>query len=131
LDRDEMAHPENRTLVGDWRRAVVLAAVFPTHVMQVQPDYLWYLQISPVGTGQVRIRWDVSVAPDVLAAQPDPRRYVADLLDLLNRVNAEDQPVVESIRRAADGPQFERGRFSTYEQNVYDFDRHVACRLRG
>ncbi len=131
LDRDEMAHPDNQALQGDWRRAVVLAAVFPTHVMQVQPDSLWYLQISPVGTGRVRIRWDVSVAPDVLAAQDDPDRYVASLLDLLTRVNAEDQPVVESIRRAADGPQFERGPFSTYEQNVYDFDRHVARRLRG
>jgi choline monooxygenase len=129
LDRAEMAHPANTTLVGDWRRAVVLAAVFPTHVMQLQPDYLWYLQISPMGTDRVRIRWDVSVAPDVLAAQADRTGYVRALVELLNRVNAEDQPVVESIRRAADGPQFERGPFSVYERNVYDFDRHVARRL--
>ena len=129
LDRAEMAHPDNTALVGDWRRAVVLAAVFPTHVMQLQPDYLWYLQISPAGTDQVRIRWDVSVAPDVLAAQADPEAYVNSLVELLMRVNAEDQPVVESIRRAADGPQFERGPFSVYEQNVYDFDRHITRRL--
>ena len=129
LDRDEMAHPDNTALQGEWRRAVVLAAVFPTHVMQLQPDYLWYLQISPLGTHQVRIRWDVSVAPGVLAAQPDRDRYVAELVSLLTAVNGEDQPVVESIRRAADGPQFERGPFSEYEQNVYDFDRYIADRL--
>jgi choline monooxygenase len=131
LDRDEMAHPSNTDLHDDWRRAVVLAAVFPTHVMQLQPDYLWYLQISPMGTDRVRIRWDVSVAPDVLAAQADGAAYVEGLLALLTAVNGEDQPVVESIRRAADGPQFERGPFSEYEQNVYDFDRHIARRLLG
>jgi phenylpropionate dioxygenase-like ring-hydroxylating dioxygenase large terminal subunit len=129
LDRDEMAHPTNTTLSGDWRRAVVLAAIFPTHVVQLQPDYLWSLQISPLGTTHVRIRWDVAIAPDVLAAQGNPAEYVRGVVDLLTRVNAEDQPVVESIRRAAAGPQFERGPFSDYERNVYDFDRHIARRL--
>ena len=129
LDRDEMAHPDNTALQGDWRRAVVLAAVFPTHVMQLQPDYLWYLQLTPIGTDRVRIRWDVSVAPDVLAAQPDRDAYVASILSLLHAVNAEDQPVAEGVRRSADGPQFERGPLSQYERNVYDFDRHIARRL--
>jgi phenylpropionate dioxygenase-like ring-hydroxylating dioxygenase large terminal subunit len=129
LDREEMAATTNTSLEGDWRRAVVLASVFPTHVMQVQPDYLWYLQIRPLGTGQLRVRWDVSVAPDVLAAQPDRDAYVASLLDLLQRVNAEDKPVVVSLRRAAEGPQFERGPLSKYESNVVDFDRHVVRRL--
>lgn len=129
LDREEMAHPANTALTGDWRRAVVLAAVFPTHVMQLQADYLWHLQLAPLGTDRVRIRWDVAVAPDVLATQADRDAYVAALLDLLNAVNAEDRPVVESIRRAADGPQFARGPLSVYERNVHDFDLHVARRL--
>lgn len=118
-------------LAGAWRRAVVLAAVFPTHVMQLQPDWLWYLQISPLGTDRVRIRWDVSVAPSVLDAQPDRDAYVADLLRLLNAVNSEDQPIVEGIRRAATGPQFPRGPLSYLERNVYDFDRYIARRLAG
>ena len=129
LDREEMATAANTSLEGDWRRAVVLASVFPAHVMQVQPDYLWYLQISPVGTDRVRVRWDVSVAPDVLAAQDDPAAYVAELLDLLHRVNSEDKPVVVSLRRTAEGPQFDRGPLSRYESNVVDFDRHVVRRL--
>jgi phenylpropionate dioxygenase-like ring-hydroxylating dioxygenase large terminal subunit len=131
LDRDEMAHPDNTRLQGQWRRAVVLAAVFPTHVMQLQPDYLWYLQISPLDTDRVRIRWDVSVAPDVLAAQPDGAAWVASIVDLLQRVNAEDRPVVEGVRRSADGPAFERAPLSVYERNVVDFDRFVARGLAG
>lgn len=129
LDRDDMVGPDDARLEGDWRRSVVLAAVFPTHVMQLQPDYLWYLQISPIGTDRVRIRWDVSIAPEVLAAQPDRDAYVASILDLLCTVNAEDQPIVERIRRSANGPQFSCGPFSEYERNVYDFDRFIAGRL--
>jgi choline monooxygenase len=120
---------DDRRLDGDWRRAVVLAAVFPTHVMQLQPDWNWYLQVSPLGTDRVRIRWDVSVAPTVLAAQPDPDAYVASLLRLLHAVNAEDQPIVEGIRRNAVHPQFPRGSWSYLERNVFDFDRYVARRL--
>jgi phenylpropionate dioxygenase-like ring-hydroxylating dioxygenase large terminal subunit len=126
---DDLAHPDNTSLVGDRRRTIVLAAVFPTHVMQVQPDWLWYLQISPLGTDRVRIRWDVSVAPEVLAGAADPAAHVAGLLTLLHAVNAEDRPVTEAVRRNADGPQFARGPLSYLERNVFDFDRFVARRL--
>jgi phenylpropionate dioxygenase-like ring-hydroxylating dioxygenase large terminal subunit len=126
---DDLAPPDDTRLTGAWRRAVVLAAVFPTHVMQLQPDWLWYLQVSPLGTDRVRIRWDLSVAPAVLASQPDRDAYVADVLGLLQAVNAEDQPIVEGIRRAADGPQFRRAPWSYLERNVHDFDRYIARRL--
>jgi choline monooxygenase len=125
----DIAHADNTVLVGNDRRTVVLGAVFPTHVMQLQPDFLWYLQISPLGTDHVRIRWDVSIAPEMLAAQADPDAYIAKILKLLNLVNAEDQPVVEGIRRSMDGPQFPRAPLSYLERNVYDFDRYIATRL--
>ncbi len=125
----DIAHPDNAVLQGAWRRTIVLGAVFPTHVMQLQPNWLWYLQISPLGTDRVRIRWDVSVAPEMLAAQADPDAYVAGVVRLINMVNAEDQPIVEGVRRSADGLQFPRGPMSYLERNVYDFDRYVAARL--
>lgn len=126
---DDIAHPDNTTLTGSWRRTVVLAAVFPTFVIQLQPDWLWWLQISPIGTDRVQIRWQVAIAPEMLAAQSDRDAYIADVLDLLIRVNAEDQPVVEGVRRTMNQPQFSRGPLSYLERNVYDFDRYIARRL--
>lgn len=123
------AHPTNTSLQGDWRRTIVLAAVFPTHVMQLQPDWMWYLQISPIDTDHVRIRWDVSVAPEVLAAQSDQAGYIAELLELVNLVNSEDQPIVEGVRRGVTNPGLQRGPLSYLEQNVFDFDRYIARRL--
>jgi len=108
---------------------LILGAAFPTHVMQLQPDWLWYLQLSPLGVGKVRIRWDVSVAPEVLAAQADPDAYVAALLDLLNLVNSEDRPIVEGVFRGVHRADLVRGPLSYLERNVYDFDRYIARAL--
>jgi choline monooxygenase len=128
---DDICHADNTSLVGDMRKAVVLAAIFPCQVMQLQGNWLWYLQVTPLGTDRCRIRWDVSVAPEMLAAQQDPTPYVASVLELLNAVNAEDQPIVEGLRRSVESPQFPRGPLSYLERNVHDFDRYVATRLTG
>ena len=124
-----IAHPSNTSLQGDWRHTLLLGAVFPTHVMQLQPDWLWYLQLSPLGVDRVRLRWDVSVAPEVLADQADADQYVAKLLTLLNLVNAEDRPIVEGVFRGVHHPDLRRGPLSYLERNVYDFDRYIAGAL--
>ena len=126
-----VAHPSNSTLDGEWRHTIVLGAAFPTHVMQLQPDWLWYLQLSPLGIDRVRIRWDVSVAPEVLAAQADPGAYISQLLELLDLVNSEDRPIVEGVFRGVLGRDPARGPLSYLERNVYDFDRYIARSLTG
>ena len=127
-----VAHPSNTSLEDEWRHTIVLGAVFPTHVMQLQPDWLWYLQLSPLGIGRVRIRWDVSVAPEVLADQADPGAYVAGLLELLNLVNSEDRPIVEGVFRGVQRTTLTgAGPLSYLERNVYDFDRYIARTLTG
>ena len=124
-----VAHPSNTSLDSEWRHTLLLGAVFPTHVMQLQPDWLWYLQLSPLGVDRVRLRWDVSVAPEVLADQADPAAYVTKLLALLNLVNAEDRPIVEGVFKGVHHPDLRRGPLSYLERNVYDFDRYVARAL--
>lgn len=126
-----VAHPSNTSLEGDWRHTIVLGAAFPTHVMQLQPDWLWYLQLSPLGVGRVRIRWDVSVAPEVLADQADASAYVVKLVDLLKLVNAEDRPIVEGVFQGVHRSTMMRGPLSYLERNVYDFDRYIARSLTG
>ena len=125
-----VAHPSNTSLTDEWRHTIVLGAAFPTHVMQLQPDWLWYLQLSPLDVDRVRIRWDVSVAPEVLADQTDPGTYVARLLELLNLVNSEDRPIVEGVFNGV-RPGMTRSPLSYLERNVYDFDRYIARMLTG
>ncbi len=128
-DRPDLAHPANTGLTGAWRKTTVLAALFPGFVVQLQPDWMWFLRITPLGTDRVRIAWQVSVAPELLAGLEDADSYVADLMALINQVNSEDQPIVEGIRSGVSRPQFERATLSYLERNVYDFDRYIATRL--
>jgi phenylpropionate dioxygenase-like ring-hydroxylating dioxygenase large terminal subunit len=131
-----IAHPENTALEGTWRHSTVLAATYPTHVVQLQPDWLWYLVLSPLGVGQVHLRWSLAVAPEVLASAawaPGPPRdaELARILDLLEAVNAEDRPVIEGVWRALHHRHAPRGPFSYLEGNVHDIDRYIAARVTG
>ena len=128
-DGPDLAATKRSGLEGAWRRTIVLAAVFPGFVMQLQPDWLWCLQITPAGTDHVRISWQVAVAPETLDEAPDRERYVDELFALIDQVNDEDHAVVEGIRRSVERPQFDRAPFAYLERNVYDFDRYVATRL--
>ena len=107
----------------------MLAAIFPGFVIQLQPDWLWFLMITPMGTDQVRIAWQVAVAPTTLAAADDPDALIADINALIDQVNCEDHPVVAGIRRNVDRPQFDRAPLSNLERNVFDFDRYLTTRL--
>ena len=126
-----VAHPANESLTGTWRHSTVLAATYPTHVVQLQPDWLWYLVLSPLGVGQVHIRWSVAVAPEVWAELDDRSRaeYVERIMTLVVAVNAEDRPVIEGVWQALHHQHAARGPFSYLEQNVFDIGRYVAGRL--
>jgi choline monooxygenase len=124
-----VAHPTNDVLEGPWRHSTVLAAVYPTHVVQLQPDWLWYLVLSPLGVGRVHIRWSVAVAPEAWAAEVDRAGAVARILELIDTVNAEDRPVIEGVWRAVHHRTAASGPSSYLEGNVQDINRYIATRL--
>ena len=128
-DSPDMAAPANTHLVDEWRKTLILAAVFPGFVIQLQPDWLWFLRITPHGTDQVRVAWHVAVAPETLAAQDDPDAYVADVMKLIHQVNSEDHTIVEGLRASVHRPQFSGAPLSYLERNVWDFDQYIRNRL--
>lgn len=124
------AHRDNAVLDGTWRHSTMLTATYPTHVIQLQPDWLWYLVLCPVGVGQVHIRWSLAVAPEVWNdPELDREPYLARILDLLTSVNGEDRPVIEGVWRALHHRDAARGPFSYLERNVFDIGHYVAGRL--
>lgn len=127
-----VAHLDNVVLEGTWRHSTVLAAVYPTLVVQLQPDWLWYLVLSPLGVGRVHIRWSLAVAPEVVASEMwsagrDGDAHLTRILDLLAAVNAEDRPVIEGVWNALHHHDAARGPFSYLERNVFDIGRYIAA----
>lgn len=123
------AHVDNDWLRGDKRTRLYLVNIFPAHVMQLQPDLLWYLSILPDGVDRVRIRWAISVPREILDAATDRDALIRRQLDLLLQVNGEDRQAVEGVFQATRSRRAAQGPLSWLEQNVHDFCRYLAREL--
>jgi choline monooxygenase len=123
-----IAHPANTVLTGDWRRTTVVLCVFPTLLLILCPDHLWYLLTYPVGVGRTQVRFGLSYAPEVLAEVG--KEVLADQWRAFYaRINAEDQAVMESIQKAARSPMARPGRLSPLERFTLDLAGYLVAGL--
>ena len=122
-------HPTNTWLNGDRRLRTYLINIFPTQLIQLQPDMLWYLSIQPIGVGQVSIRWSVSIPAEILDNAEDRQAEIDSVMKLLHQVNSEDKVGVESVQRATMSIDAQQGPLSYLERNCWDFGRFLARRL--
>lgn len=123
------AHPENTWLKGDDRYKTYLINVFPAHVIQLQPDLLWYLSILPEGVDRLQIRWAVSIPAEILDNAPSREAEIEEQMSLIHQVNSEDQSIVTNVFRATASPHAVQGPLSFLERNLWDFGRYLAGRL--
>jgi len=123
------AHPDNTWLKGPDRNRTYLINVFPSHTIQLQPDFLWYLSILPLGMDKISIRWSVSIPAEILDAAKDRQAHIDEVMALLHKVNSEDKPVVESVFEATRSPSAVRGPMSYLERNVWQYGRYLARKL--
>jgi choline monooxygenase len=124
-----IAHPDNSWLQGPDRRRTWLISIFPSHVIQLQPDMLWYLSILPDGLDKVNIRWAVSIPAEILDSAEDRQATIDDMMGLLHQVNSEDRPIVENVFRTTASPDAVQGPLSYLERNVWEFGRYLARNL--
>ena len=118
-------------LTGQARHRSVMPTIFPSHMYVLAPDHLWYLSLQPRGTGQVEIKYGAALAPEVLAASPDPERLIADVKSFLDKVQEEDRFVVESISQGARAPLAQQGPLSWLEAEAHDFTLSRAAPLNA
>jgi choline monooxygenase len=124
-----IAHADNTWLKGPDRLKTFLINIFPSHVIQLQPDMLWYLSILPDGIDKVNIRWAVSIPAEILDSAKVRQAVIDEEMKLIHQVNSEDRPIVESVFRATASPDATQGPLSWLERNVWDFGRYLARRL--
>lgn len=123
------AHPDNTWLQGEERRTSLMPTIFPSHMYVLAPDHLWYLSLQPQGRTQVKIRYGIALAPEVLAASDDPEGLKAEVIAFLDRVNDEDKDVVEGIFRGAQAGLSVSGPLCWLEQENHEFAQYIARRL--
>ena len=123
------AHPDNKVLKGKQRRTSVLPTIFPSHMISLAPDHLWYLSLQPLGQDKVSIRYGAALAPEVLAASDDPEALKSRVISFLDQVNEEDRGVVEGIFRGSHGPLANAGPLCWLERENHEFTQYIARQL--
>ena len=123
-------HSTNNWLEGDQRLRTYLINVFPTHLIQLQPDMLWYLSIQPQGVDKVSIHWAVSIPGEILDNADDRQAEIDSVMSLLHQVNGEDKKAVEGVYRGTRSTDARQGPLSYLERNCWDFARYLAREFR-
>ncbi len=124
-----LAHPGNSRLEGRWRRTSLMICIYPSHVITLAPDHLWSLSLLPNGTGEVKVRFGLSYAPELLAEVNDWDAFVAERKATFDAINAEDRRTLEGLYPALASPLATPGRLSYLERFTYDLNRYICRRL--
>lgn len=127
------AHPMNDRLSGDWRRTMVDCCAFPNHLMTLMPDFLWWISVQPIGTGQMRATWGVAIPPEILADidAADYDTWLSDLRDYMNVANDEDKILVEALYAGSASLILPKGTYHPLERNLWQFARYLARMTAG
>ena len=122
------AHPANDRLQGEWRRMMIDFCIFPSHLVTLMPDYLWYITVQPSGTAQMRATWGVAFPPEILAEVPadEYESWLANFKAYMDTANGEDKPLVESLYRGTASPLLPHGTLHPIERNIWQFTRYLA-----
>jgi len=122
------AHPNNTKLEGVWRRMMVDFCVFPNHLVTLMPDYLWYISVQPITTGQFKATWGLAIPSEVLEDINEKNfdSWLSQMNDYMNIANNEDRVVVEGLYRGTSSANLPMGTFHPIERNLWQFIRYLA-----
>ena len=117
----ESCHPD---LTERERCAVFMICLYPSLVIALSPERVFYMCIIPVATGRVRTRWGVASYGEEFE-----NHTLGEIAAFYQQVNEEDRVRLESIQRGVHARYAGRGRMSWLEATNIHFGRYVAARL--
>lgn len=117
----EPSHPD---LTEKEKKTVFMICLYPSLVIALAPDRVFYMAIAPIASGRVLTRWGVSSYGEEFTNYSRDR--IAAFYDLVNR---EDKERLESIQRAVGSRYASQGLRSWLERTNVHFGRYVASRL--
>lgn len=117
----EPCHP---SLTEKERTTVLMICLYPSLVIALSPERVFYMCIIPMAPGRVRTRWGVASYGEEFE-----NHTLEDIARFYSLVNAEDQEKLESIQRGVGARYAGRGRLSWLETTNAHFGRYIAGRV--
>jgi len=107
-------------------RSIHYYAVFPNLFFSLHPDFLMIHRAYPLAPDRTRIECEFYFDPETMAQPGFDANDAVELWDLINR---QDWNVCELSQKGMKSRAWKRGRYSSQEVQVHDFDRYVMERL--
>lgn len=117
----EPCHPD---LGEQERRTVLMICIYPSLVIALSPERIFYMCITPLAADRLHTRWGLASYGEKFTNDT-----IENVTAVYRRINEEDRGRLESIQRGVGARYAERGRLSWLELTNAHFGRYVAGKL--
>ena len=129
FEHDDDYAPNNPDLSDEERLKVPLFAVFPTLLVSVSPERLFWVLAQPLGTQRIAVRWGIDTFPGLKPDDGARAALLGKIRETFDAINQEDKDIVRQIRRNAESRFAAQGPLSTKERPLINLARYLARRL--
>ena len=102
--------------------------VFPSHLVTLMPDYLWWVSVMPQGVDEFKATWGVAVPPEILndIAKEDYDEWLKKKIHYMNTANEEDKTLVEGLFYGSQSRRLPQGTLHPIEKNLWQFTKYLS-----
>ncbi len=126
----EVVYANNR-LTAEEQLLQPIICIYPSHLIALSAERLFWLSLQPEGTDHVNIFWGVDVFPGTIPKGEEGEKRKQELRASFERINEEDRGVVEQIQCNVRSPYAEPGPIAPKERSLWEFQKYLARRLGG
>lgn len=121
--------PNSPNLSEEERMKVPLFAIFPSLLVSVSPERLFWVLAQPLGTDRIAVRWGIDTYPGVLPEGAAGEAMLAKIHETFDAINQEDKDIVRQIRRNSESRLAAQGPLSPKEGPLINLARYLARML--
>ena len=118
-----LTRPPIAGIEGDALREVIYYALFPNCLISLHPDYVMLHTLWPDGPGRTTVTCEWFFEPSTMGRGDFDPKDAVEFWDLVNR---QDWEVCELTQKGIGSRGYRRGRFTSAEITVHQFDRMMA-----
>ncbi|MBB96596.1 MAG: hypothetical protein CML68_18610 [Rhodobacteraceae bacterium] len=116
-------------LTEDEKRRFYVMSLFPNGLAALDPNFVWWMSLEPLGPGRANARWGLSFAPGRMA-QPDADAFVRSICEVIGIATGEDK---EMVVRVQDGAAFASTTpgllHAPLDLNIQEFNAYLAAKI--
>jgi len=129
--RDE-DQPEihNPALSEAEKKRFYVISLFPNGLAAVDPNFVWWMALEPLGVGRTNARWGLSYSPHAMAGMDDADGFCDTIKEVIETATIEDKEMVERIQVGSNFGSEETGLLhGPLELNIKEFNNYHARQL--